>query len=221
MKTIDQIRLDNARFLAEEIGGNTQFSEKIDRETTQVSRLIGKNATKQIGDNMARHIEVCFGLPTGWMDQNREGKIEETPASYTTASHVPVYSLTGYYEKQKPLNQMMCPVKHSPETFGILVEGYPSGVSAMHPTYGQAYPVGSIVFIDPELKDTVTSGTAVVANIPARKTLAFRMYYSEGGADILIALNPQFPPITDEFEIIGPVISAVLPVQPLTNQPQI
>lgn len=69
MNDIDQIRKANARALADSLDTHADFAEKIDRVPTQVSRIIGKNATKGIGNRMARHIEECFGKPRGWLDQ--------------------------------------------------------------------------------------------------------------------------------------------------------
>ena len=65
MKTIKEIRRINARSLRDAAGGNSSFAEQIDRDPTQTSRFMGENATKGIGDDMARHIEKCFDLPGG------------------------------------------------------------------------------------------------------------------------------------------------------------
>lgn len=48
-----------------------KFAEQIERSQTQVSRLAGKNPTRNIGEKLARHIERVFCLPTYWLDQDR------------------------------------------------------------------------------------------------------------------------------------------------------
>jgi len=68
MKEISQIRLENARKLAEQVGGTGAFAARIDRESTQASRFMGKKPTKNIGDRLARHIEESFSKPRGWLD---------------------------------------------------------------------------------------------------------------------------------------------------------
>ncbi|TDX30790.1 phage repressor protein C with HTH and peptisase S24 domain [Modicisalibacter xianhensis] len=82
MKEIAEIRLENARTLASQVGGTGAFAAKIDREPTQASRFMGKSPSKNIGDRMARHIEACFGKPKGWMDtehsRNNELVLHET-----------------------------------------------------------------------------------------------------------------------------------------------
>lgn len=68
MKTAEENRIDNARYLSLLEGGISAFANKIDRSETQVSRFLGSGRTKNIGPKMARHIEQCFNMPDGWLD---------------------------------------------------------------------------------------------------------------------------------------------------------
>ncbi|EKO3662166.1 hypothetical protein M3929_001438 [Vibrio metschnikovii] len=70
MKTAEENRVDNARYLAQIVGGTSAFANKIDRSVTQASRFMGSNPTTAIGPQMARHIERCFGKADGWLDAN-------------------------------------------------------------------------------------------------------------------------------------------------------
>ncbi|HBP5544003.1 TPA: helix-turn-helix transcriptional regulator [Pseudomonas aeruginosa] len=79
MIDISTIRRTNALSLAEQEGGTGAFASRIDREPTQVSRLIGSNPTKNIGNKLARHIEECFDLPRGWLDVLHGKHIFEAP----------------------------------------------------------------------------------------------------------------------------------------------
>lgn len=74
MTDITSIRRTNALVLADQAGGPGAFAARIDREPTQVSRLIGSNPTKNIGNRLARHIEESFGKPSGWLDLVHEGR---------------------------------------------------------------------------------------------------------------------------------------------------
>ncbi|WEW97725.1 helix-turn-helix transcriptional regulator [Pseudomonas nitroreducens] len=74
MTDITSIRRSNALALADQVGGTGAFAARIDREPTQVSRLIGSNPTKNIGNKLARHIEEMFGKPSGWLDLVHEGR---------------------------------------------------------------------------------------------------------------------------------------------------
>lgn len=213
MKTIDEIRRDNALALADAIGGNTVFAEKIDRETTQVSRFIGKNFTKKIGDDMARHIEECFGLERGWLDQNHKQSVQESPAQYIAArqNEVPHYSIKQLDRGQSSTATAICPFPHGPRTYAFTVDGMPGSPTPMHPYYGRAYPIGSVVFVDPDKVDEIENGDPVVAILTDENAFCFRMLYRDGGGELLMPLNPQFPHVDRPYKIVGKVIGAILP----------
>jgi phage repressor protein C with HTH and peptisase S24 domain len=64
-----QIRLLNARMLAEAAGGPAAFARKLNKSTGQVAHIIGPQPVKNIGPQIAREIEAAFCLPHGWIDQ--------------------------------------------------------------------------------------------------------------------------------------------------------
>lgn len=64
----EDIRRKNARALAESVGGIAEFGRKTEMETSQVSQIIGKNPTKNIGNLIAARIEKAFELPEGALD---------------------------------------------------------------------------------------------------------------------------------------------------------
>ncbi|MGF6549343.1 SOS-response transcriptional repressor LexA [Paraburkholderia youngii] len=66
MKTVKEIRRENARALATE--GPAEFARRIESTTQQVNQTIGPNPTRNIGDQIARRVEAAYGLPTGWLD---------------------------------------------------------------------------------------------------------------------------------------------------------
>ena len=71
LKTIHEIRLGNTRKLMSESGLNrTEFAEKIDMSYNLFSQYIGKNPTKNIGDDTADKIEKAFKKPKGYLDQS-------------------------------------------------------------------------------------------------------------------------------------------------------
>ena len=65
---IQEIRRHNAHLLAEQYKTLTAFAEAIGRPPTQVSRFMGKNPTRGIGNKIARQIENTFDKPHGWLD---------------------------------------------------------------------------------------------------------------------------------------------------------
>jgi len=66
--TINEIRLWNARALADKEGTIALFGKKINKSQTQAGSLIGLSPTRNIGNKIARQIEAVFNKPDGWLD---------------------------------------------------------------------------------------------------------------------------------------------------------
>ncbi|MGC9386115.1 MAG: hypothetical protein ACP5D0_04150 [Hydrogenovibrio sp.] len=79
MDDIYQVRRKNAQLLVDFIGNKTLFAEEIERSSTQVSRLMGVNPTRNIGEKLARHIEHSFCLPKFWLDNPHDSADEINP----------------------------------------------------------------------------------------------------------------------------------------------
>jgi transcriptional regulator with XRE-family HTH domain len=69
--TISEIRRTTARLLAARVGGQADFARKVGMSDSQVSQLLAEKPTKNIGNIIARRIEVAFGLTEGWLDTAR------------------------------------------------------------------------------------------------------------------------------------------------------
>ena len=65
---ISEIRLENARQLANSIGGVVAMSERLGKSQPQVSHFIGGKPVKNIGNKIARQIEEAFNKENGWLD---------------------------------------------------------------------------------------------------------------------------------------------------------
>lgn len=74
----DDIRRENARKLAADAGGLAEFARKTGMENSQVSQIIGKNPTKNIGNIVAARIENAFDLV--------EGSLDVTPQQVTAST---------------------------------------------------------------------------------------------------------------------------------------
>lgn len=66
----EDIRRENARALAETAGGLAAFARLTGMEPSQVSQLIGKKPSKNIGNMIAQRIERAFGLTDGQLDHH-------------------------------------------------------------------------------------------------------------------------------------------------------
>ncbi|WP_278939445.1 LexA family protein [Pseudomonas helleri] len=100
-----------------------------------------------------------------------------------------------------------CPVPISPSGYALKV----LGDSMTNPGPGRSYPVGCIIFVDPEAQASI--GDRVVARVPRSNEVTFKVLVSDAGRLYLRAINPQYPiiDITDEAYIGGKVIGTFIP----------
>ncbi|WP_440863065.1 LexA family protein [Symbiopectobacterium purcellii] len=212
MKTNDEIRRDNARKLRDSVGGNNSFATFIDRESTQVSRIIGKNPTKKIGDDLARHIEKCFSLAVGWLDSEHQvsnavniNNISETNLEIRMVpliSWVQSGSWTSIQDPEKDdnfLQQYPCPVPCSEMTYILRVVG---------DSMIEEYSPGEMIFVDPQVE--ASHGDDVIALLPDSGEATFKRLIEDSGKKYLKALNKNWPEqyiqVNSRCSIIGTVI---------------
>lgn len=86
--TTDEIRRENARWLASKNGGPKRLAELLDVAEARISHLIGKNPVKNIGTQTARRIEQAYGKPTGWLDTPNAWASEDTSPRIVNADDV-------------------------------------------------------------------------------------------------------------------------------------
>lgn len=67
-KTNAEIRLENARRLASEVGQPADFARRLGMSDSQMGQLIGRNPVRNIGPRIARRMEEVCGKPEGWLD---------------------------------------------------------------------------------------------------------------------------------------------------------
>lgn len=219
MKTIYDVRRQNARNLAETVGGVSGLAIKIDRAQTQVSRLIGYKRTsgrnQNIGDGVARHIEECFEKPVGWLDVQHEEDASGLAESISNASHNPnagkaplvswdqIYSGSDIQaegvDSSKVDNWLQMPPRAGARTFVLKVPG-----ESMLPEYTSSH----LIFIDPDRR--VKSGDDVVVYVAEKGEAMLRRYIEEpGSGKMLKALNPafgaQYEQLKEEDRVIGVV----------------
>lgn len=88
MKTINEIRYENARALATE--GPARFADMLDMSPQQANAIIGPNPKRNIGDAQARLIEETFSKEIGWLDHERS--LDGTVDNSSIRSHFPLLS---------------------------------------------------------------------------------------------------------------------------------
>lgn len=100
----------------------------------------------------------------------------------------------GYAEEWLPILQ-----NGGSQAYALRVEG-----DSMTSSYGKSYPEGTIIIVNPDLRSPST-GQRVVAKLNGTNKVTFKVFVEEDGRRWLKPLNPQHPPIYDEFDVIGTV----------------
>lgn len=73
------IRYNNTRILVDQVGGVSNFANKINKGQSQTSQFAGTTPIKGIGNKVAREIEDAFAKPHGWLDIPHENEGSNKP----------------------------------------------------------------------------------------------------------------------------------------------
>lgn len=220
MPMIEEIRRNNARSLLTPGERIKDFAEKINRSAGQASHLIGSGSSKDIGKNLARHIEKCYKKPVGWLDTNHTKIIiKGNQADYDISNTQPAPSARGFvpviswikagewheaeeYAPQAGDEALPCPISHGVNTYALRVVGD----SMTHPS-GRSYPEGAVIYVDPDQSGDVVAGSRIIAKLKGEGAdVTFKELAYDGTLPYLKPLNPNHKPVWDEFEVIGKVI---------------
>ncbi|ELI5409507.1 LexA family transcriptional repressor [Vibrio parahaemolyticus] len=233
MKTAEEIRRENARELASQMGSNAAFADKIDRSSTQVSRFMGKGATTEIGPRMARHIEQCFNKPEGWLDVDHSSKNEPIPPSQRETAEniakqlgensefidtsklkaVPILTEVQAGEWARIIidadtefEWQTISVKTSADAFAMRV----TGNSMTNPYGSPSIPDGSIVIVEP--CNCPDNGKIVVATLNDAPQATIKKLEIDGPNKFLVPLNPKYDPIpiNGNCRIVGYVKQVIM-----------
>lgn len=82
------IRYQNVRYLVEDVGGVSNFAEKISKGQSQTSQFAGSTPIKGIGNKIAREIEKVFGKEHGWLDVYHPELFDDRSNSSTSLKEV-------------------------------------------------------------------------------------------------------------------------------------
>lgn len=127
LKTIHEIRLANTRKLMKESGlSRSEFADKIEMAYGLLSQYIGKNPTKNIGDETALKIEEAFNKPRGYLDQSamqnesnpqkgslgfKQFDIDEFKKKYNIPDSEDAVIFSNFIEKPLFISKRWVPVK--------------------------------------------------------------------------------------------------------------
>jgi len=89
---------------------------------------------------------------------------------------------------------------NSEHTFALRVVG-----DSMTARFGKSYPDGCIILVDPSKRDPI-NGDRIIAKLAGCDDVTLKVYTEEAGRRWLRSLNDHYPPIYDEFTVIGKVM---------------
>lgn len=212
-KSIETIRTENLRLLAEKFGGIARIAEKTGRSHAQISQWVHNFKNTKSGKPMyissgsCRMVETAMDLPKYWMDVDHAMPIRKE-------GYVPVISWvaagkwTGMDDQSvEPIEWLSCPLTHSERSYALVVRG----ISMNNPNGRPSFQDGDIIYVDPE-RDA-KHRDFVVIRLDSENEATFKQLIIEDGKRMLFALNPDWMPriqeITEGATICGVVIGKV------------
>ncbi|WP_312087617.1 LexA family protein [Acinetobacter variabilis] len=212
------IRYQNTRYLVDQIGGVSNFAEKIGKSQSQASQFAGTNPIKGIGNKVAREIEEAFGKPHGWLDIQHDNE-EMSPSlepnvsasfpltgrlvpviswvqagSWTSVESVPAGT---QFDEWLPPNP-----KCGKNGYGLEVVG-----ESMLPDFRP----GDKIYVNPDFQpDDLKTGDLVIMSCEGEAEATFKKLIVESGNMYLQPLNPDWPektmPLMDGCKLVGKVV---------------
>ncbi|MCK5769493.1 S24 family peptidase [Algiphilus sp.] len=178
---------------------------------TEIAHEIGATS-QQLNNWFSRggiskdHIETLWRTKP-YLFATADQLVREEAASY--GSKVPILTFvqagqrhesSEYADANSAEEWISCPKAHSQNSYALRVRN-----DSMTAPYGKSYPEDCVIFVDPE-KLSPLSGQPVIARMLDTGDLVFKLFMEEAGKKWLRPLNPQFPIITEAFEVVGTVI---------------
>jgi SOS-response transcriptional repressor LexA len=196
---VKEIRRENLRLLAHQVGGVAEIARRLEKSTSQISHLIGPHPIKNIGDRIAADIERRFEKPIGWMDCIQRGlsasletdrTTESLPALVTMVPLLSWQTAQAWPKIAAQENNAPClPVLSayaSAQAFALLIEN-----DVMESSQSISFPQGCFIIVDP-LRE-VSPHQYVLVRSQRQGQLLFRQLVLDGGRSYLKPLNPRYP----------------------------
>lgn len=230
MKPVDihEIRHTNLLSLDKKHGGLKAIERLTEGRITAnyLSQL--KTRNRNIGDKAARKLERMLELPEGWMDTIRDSDTlasnmlagsgafdNAAPAQMVTRVPLVSWVQAGEWsavEDPHPrgVSEEWIPVyeRVSRTSFALRVRGD----SMTNPNGFPTFPAGTTVIVDPQ--EEARSGRFVIARLTDDLEATFKQLVIEGGQTYLMPLNPRYPRIdVDQEMVICGVVVAIAQVR--------
>lgn len=209
------IRLRNLRALIAEVGSQANLARMLGGNFTDrasfIGQIVGKKATRQVGDDFARQLEVATGKLQGWMDQDHSASNTTRPEA--DGVRVRWVREISWVEAGKGLNMdavasesearvLYTSASIGERAFALKVRGD----TMVDTSGGRSYPDGCIIIVDPA-RDA-KPGDRVIVKLPAIDEVTFKQLEVDGGRRYLKPLNSRYPLslMPPDARIVGVVV---------------
>ncbi|WP_122897799.1 S24 family peptidase [Acinetobacter sp. B51(2017)] len=210
------IRYKNTRLLVDQVGGVSNFADKIGKGQSQTSQFAGTNPIKGIGNKVAREIEEAFGKPHGWLDTLQQSDQNKVVSNVTAAFPLigRLVPLISWIQAGKwtavdsvpydtECDEWLPPnPKCGKNGYGLQVVG-----ESMLPDFRP----GDKIYVNPDFQpNELKTGDLVIVSCESDAEATFKKLILESGHIYLQPLNPNWPeqtiPLIDGCKLVGKVV---------------
>ena len=197
---IKKIRLVNLNKLIKKHSSQRNLSDLIDVDSSYLSQIKNPSNPKNIGEKMARKIELALNLTNGWMDQpeDKESIHANTEQGPDITGKVPLISWVQAGAWEEVIDNFHpgdaedwidTTANVSSQSFALRIKGD----SMTNPHGTPSIPEGSMVVVDPNAH--CDNGNIVVARLEDSMEATIKKLVIDGGQRYLKPLNPAYPTI--------------------------
>ena len=213
--SLDKIRLENLRVLANAYDSLDEFAEVIGCEVRFICQRIGLSPTHAIDAQLARQIEKKLKKPERWLDTLHDWQKQKPGAGMILPEdlesqlkpYIPLipWSLAGRDISPEQVIKYLprWPDDHNENSFALMVKGD----TMVNPYSGApSFEPGCFIFIDPERP--AINGSLVIVRLPGIEDVIFKMLIKDAGKQYLININPRYPTyeLPEKATICGVII---------------
>ncbi|MGR9087303.1 MAG: LexA family protein [Gammaproteobacteria bacterium] len=215
MKTINEIRRLNLMLLKKEFGTYANLAKLANTDPAYLSQILSTKTDRNMGDDLARSIEVACKKQTGWMDQDHNSIVASSEKSILEAgssvqAKIPLINWVqaGQWREimdtHEPEDWIDAVAHVTPRAYALRV----IGDSMTNPHGAPSIPEGYIVIVEPDI--VPVNGSIVVARLEHTNEAILKKLVYDGPKRYLKALNPAYQAIEiDDKCIICGVVKKV------------
>ena len=205
---------DRVSFLKDKTGwSNAEIARRAGvSRTTPTDWLSGKtqDMSAKVAEKLSQETEfsaIWLATGKGEIFQSNIEKIGQSE-SVPIISWVAAGQWTAMTDQTiEPLEWLMCPVKHSKDTYALIVKG----LSMHNPSGERSFKDGDVIFVDPQIEPQ--NKDFIIARLDNENEATFKQLVVEDGQKMLMAINPDWKPkfisINGNASILGVVIGKV------------